>query len=428
MGAMAIDARRGDDASQPEDLFACAGPSEQLRFNAAISPALPAFCDQADRLGWSGREPSSLTFLEADAEVERLSGFFRSLGLRENAIVAVALPNSTEACLTIVALDRAGLTPAFLPVATARETAAQLVESLAAAGVVTQSQIAYLRPASDWRDVAAGYFGLRFPMAFGPGVPDGLIDLDRAASGFGEVSEITPQSADAPPSGFVTFETQDGNLRPVFRSWKSAIAATRLFLATAGYRRGDRVVSLLAQDDFRSLATGLLASLASGSALVAHGLFSSRALMESLADEARTLIVAPGWMEADLARLELSANVANIVLVHRAPVRFKARPPLTHGVVDALAFGETALLAKARDARGQFALSLEPIDGSGEAEALLEARRDETGRISFRGPAAAVSAFGASQADDSSGVWRRSPFAAEIFAGIVIGVSAIDGV
>lgn len=426
MRAMAIDAQRMDETPRQEALFACAGPSEQLRLNAAIAPDAHAYGDQANRRDWSGREPRAMTFIEADAEADRLAGFFRSLGLQERAVVAVALPNGSEASLTIVALDRAGLTPALIPVATRREEAAPLVESLGVAGVVTQSRIAELRPASDWRDVAAGYFGLRFPMTFGPDAPDGVIDLDRVATPQSDPVQEAP--ATESPSGFVTFETQDGNLRPVFRSWRSAIAATRVFLATARYERGDRIVSLLAQDDFRSLTTGLLAALASGASLLSHGLFSSAAFIGSLTNEARTVIVAPGWMEADLARLDLSTNVASVVLVHEAPVRFKARAPLTHGVVDALSFGETALLAKARGARGQFALSLEPSDGPNAGEPLLETRRDDSGRIFFRGAAAAVSAFDARSDQHDSSLWRASPFEAEIFAGIVIGVSAARSV
>lgn len=425
MGAMAIEARRADEAPRPDALFHCGGPSAQLRLNAAISPELPAFADQTDRRSWSDREPKALSFVEADAEVDRLAGFFRSLGLRDGAIVAVALPNCSEASLTITALDRAGLTPALLSVAIAGDAAAPLVESLGVAGVVTQSRIAELAPAVEWRDVAAGYFGLRFPMAFGPGAPDGVIDLDQVRGAPVESGDDAP-SAQADASGFITFEGRDGALLPVFRSWRSAIAAARVFLDTAGYSRGDRIVSLLAQDDFRSLTTGLVAALTSGATLVSHGLFSSHAFIASIASEERAIIVAPGWMEADLAKLDLGANVSKVVLVHEAPVRFKARAPLTHGVVDALAFGERALLSRARGARGQFALSLEASGPAGDGVGLLEARRDENGRIFFRGAAAEAAPHAERDGVRDPDAWRATPYYAEVFAGIVIGVSEID--
>lgn len=427
MGAKAIEAQRADDAPRPEALFACEGPSAQLRLNAAISPEITAFSDQADRRSWSDRDARALSFLEADAEADRLAGFFRSLGLRDGALVAVALPNGCEACLTVAALDRAGLTPALLSVAMTAEAAAPLVESLGVAGVVTQSRIAELSPAIEWREVAAGYFGLRFPMAFGPGAPDGLIDLDQARAAPVEGGDDAPGSqSDA--SGFVSFEARDGALRPVFRTWRSAIAAARAFLDTAGYRRGDRIVSLLAQDDFRSLTTGLVAALTSGATLVSHGLFSSQVFVASLAGAERAIVVAPGWMEADLAKLDLGADVASVVLVHEAPVRFKARAPLTHGVVDALAFGETALLSRARGARGQFALSLETSGADGDGAALLEARRDENGRIFFRGPAAQALPYGERGVAPSPDAWRETPYFAEVFAGIVIGVSEFGAI
>ena len=108
------------------------------------------------------------------------------------------------------------------------------------------------------------------------------------------------------------------------------------------------------------------------------------------------------------------------MLVHQAPVRFKAQTPLTHGVTDALAFGEIALLTQARDARGRFALSLDRPDLD---PAMLAVRREADGRIQFRGMAAQAAPLDGRTPPVEADIWRDCGFIAEVFAGIVIGVT-----
>jgi mycobactin salicyl-AMP ligase len=420
-------ARSGSVPSEASEakLPDCVGISDLLRMNANLSPDKAAFVDQMGREEWSGRHAACQTFAAANNLSSRLSAFFLSLGLPERALVGVSLPNGSEAAAVLVALDRAGLTACLLPVAWSRDTLAAVTEDLAIACIVTQSRIGPLCPAETWREIAAGYFGLRFILSFGPSVPDGVIDLDRM------IPDVAPEGCpEAEPrprtdSGYISFDNRDGVLTPHFRTWNSSLAAARVFLAAAGYEPSDRIVSLLAQDDHRSLTTGLTAALLSCASVEFHGLFCGNALLHSLAAEGPMRIVAPGWMEADLARLELGPSVRGIVLVHKAPVRFKARAPLTFGVVDALAFGELALLAKPRTSRGQFALSLDaPVIGNPASQSqLLDVRRDEEGQIQFRGLAASTAVVTRDAIGAVPEGWQASGYTAEVFAGIVIGVS-----
>jgi len=410
-----------------------------MRMHATVRPDEAAFIDQANRNGWSGRPSSSWTFAEADDVCSRLADYFVSLGLPSRAMVGVSLPNGSEAAVVLAALDRAGLNACLLPVAWSDDALSAATENLGIACIVTQSRIGPLRPAEIWRGIAAGYFGLRFIVSFGPSVPDGVVDLDRVVlddlaqvpDDLAEVADDLAQTATGtqPRShadcGFVSFEERGEAVTPCFRTWNSSLAAARVFLSAARYEPGDRVVSLLAQDDHRSLTTGLIAALAAGAGIEFHGLFSGRTLLSSLAGEGPKRIVAPGWIEADLARLELGPAVHGVVLVHQAPVRFKARAPLTFGVVDALAFGELALLAKPRTARGQFALSLDApaVEDPASQSQLLSVRRDEDGQIQFRGLAASTSEVTRGGIGSAQVGWRSSGYTAEVFAGIVIGVS-----
>ena len=86
-------------------------PSALLRAAAATTPDAPAFLAPAGRMGSTGRDAVHLDFAQADIQVDRLAGIFRSLGLPHGALLGVSLLAGPEACLTIIALDRAGLTP-----------------------------------------------------------------------------------------------------------------------------------------------------------------------------------------------------------------------------------------------------------------------------------------------------------------------------
>jgi mycobactin salicyl-AMP ligase len=403
----------------------CNGVSSLLRTSAQLIPGATAFIDQAQRDEWSGRAAGSWTFASADAAATRLARFFISLDLPKRAMVGVCLASGTEVPLVLVALERAGLTACLLPVAWPQEAQAAAVEDLGISCVVTQSKLGSLRPAESWREIAAGYFGLRFILSFGPSVPDGVMDLDGMILEQPSTHPDDDQFSNDLSGGYVSFDCGGGRPKPYFRTWTSAVASARVFLSAGRFDPSDRIISLLAQDDHRSLTTGLVAALAVGASVEFHGLFSSGPLLESLAHGSPARIVAPGWMEPNLARLDLDPSVRGVVLVHRAPVRFKARAPLTSGVVDALAFGELALLAKPRNARGQFALSLDTpeVKDAASHSQLLRVRRDEGGQILFSGLAAEAFPTDRNLSGEKPNGWCSSGYAADLFAGIVIGVS-----
>src|SRR5215218_3092364 len=102
-----------------------------------------------------------------------------------------------------------------------------------------------------------------------------------------------------------------------------------------------------------TIAAGLAAALLSGATLECHGLFDAAGLGQALDNDVPTHLVAPGWLEPAIAAAGLSSRLASTVLVHAAPIRFRATMPLRANVVDVIAFDELALMARARDAAGR---------------------------------------------------------------------------
>jgi hypothetical protein len=392
-------------------------------------PERLALLDQPGREDWSGRPRIAWSYSTADEIRRRLAGFFAGLGLPPGAVVGLCLPGGSEACLSLLAVEEAGLTPCLLPAGWSEAELGAAVEAANVQVVVTQGVVGEQRPAERFCRLAAGYFGLRFVCAFGPLVPDGVIDLDRVMLGPEEVAPGASPSADGRDTGLVTFSRRPGPARPLFRPFRSTVAAAVTVLVAAKIEPGERVLSLLAPDDHRGITTGLMAALLSGAALEHHGLFDGRTLMSALAQPTHpmpTHLVAPGWMEPHLAKANLPPSVRSVILIHDAPVRFRAKAPLSRRVVDILALDELALIARAR--RGdQFALTLadDPSAGSAPARHLMRVRTGADGAIEVAGAACDVRAFERGQSGPATpgAEWRSSGYKAEVFAGIVIGVS-----
>jgi mycobactin salicyl-AMP ligase len=297
----------------------------------------------------------------------------------------------------------------LLPLAWSEGDLGDALETAGAQAVVTQALIGEERPAELFCRVACRYFGLRFVCVFGPFVPDGVIDLDRIITDGAEPASSS--GSEERDRGLVTFGRRAGPAAPIHRAGRSLVAAAVIFLIATRIGAGERVLTLLPPDDHPGL-TGFAAALLSGATFECHGLFDSRVLTKALDDETPTHLIAPGWLEASIAEAGLDRLVASTVLVHAAPIRFKAKTLLKRNVVDVLAFDETALVARARDARGQLALSIGDEDGQAATRNLLQIRRDGDGMIFFAGLAADVQDFKrfgmAHASDESNGAIRDS--------------------
>jgi hypothetical protein len=389
------------------------------------APGRAVFRDQPGREAWSCRPARDWGAAPAHEAVIRLSSYFASLGLPPRALIGICLPGDTEAVLALLAAERSGLTACLLPVGADRGTLAEVIETAGIQAVVTQAMVGEHRPAELLCTIAAGYFRLRFLMAFGPEIPDGVIDLDRVLSEHRDRVPMRPDSADVTPAGMVTLSRREGASRLLFRPYASLIAATASILGPAKIRPEHRILSLLAPDDLRGIAVGPVAALLSGALFEQHGIFDGAALLSALDDSRPTHLVAPGWMEPSLAKIELPSSLASIVLVHDAPVRFRANTELKGRIIDVLAFDEIALIAAARTPSGLFALSLDAASGDKAVADLLHIRVESDGTVFFSGPAALAGEVERGRLPDPADAasWRNSGFRADLFAGIIIGVS-----
>jgi mycobactin salicyl-AMP ligase len=403
--------------------------SSLLAATAERHPERIALIDQVGRQDWSGRPRIDWSHHFARHIVNKLAHFLAGLGLKAGSTIGLCLPNGSEACLSLFAIEQAGFIPCLLPLGMSEKNLSRAVEAAHIQAVITQSVIDNERPAYMFCRIAAGYFGLRFICAFGPMVPDGVVDLDQIIAS--ENNAAPPMAAPLAhdDAGIITFSRLSKTIKPVFRPCQSLVAATVNYLIAARISPGDRILTLLPPDDLLGLTTGLVASILSGATLECHGLFNSKVFLASLDRGERTHLVVPGWMEPALAKIPLPPHIISVVLAHRAPIKFKAKSLLRNATIDVLSFDELAIIARPRDAQGRFALSLEDNFGKENITTrnLLRVRREEDGAVSVSGLAASIRDYKRSHEATPPAPhtqWIRSGFVADVFANILIAVRA----
>ncbi len=403
------------------------GLGSLLAATARHHPDRIAVIDPVDKPTWSGRPAITWTYAAAAEIVERLARGLRGWRLPAGSRIGLCLPGSAESVLAILAVEAAGHVAVMLPVSWDEERLLTAAQGVGLSAVLTQARLGGAAPAERLCTVAMRYFGLRYLAAFGPDVPDGVINLDRFVldGPAGPAPERPPA-----PAGLVTFAGGDPD-RPVFRSGEALIAAAAAHLVAARVAPGERILSLLGPHDLRGLATGLAAAIVAGATLEVLPLFDGAAFANALRRPGPTHLVAPAFLEKNLAGRDLPPALRSATFVHRAPARLPARSRAPGGpqalrletVIDTLAFDETALLSGRRGAAGDLSQVLGRPERLALPAGLMEMRHGADARITFRGQAcSAVALQRGVPRSATTGEWRETPYAAILFAGLATGV------
>ncbi|GEP01684.1 AMP-binding protein [Methylobacterium haplocladii] len=401
-----------------------------LRLTARRHPDRVALVDPADKPLWSGRPAITWTYAAAAEIVDRLARGLRGWRLPPGSRVGLCLPGSAENALALLAVEAAGHVPCLLPVSWDEDSLVAAVQGAGVSAVLTQARLGTAAPAERLCAVAARYFGLRYVAAFGPDVPDGVINLDRVVLDERAAADEAVPVSPAVSGGIISFAAGDPG-RPIHRGGGALVAAAAAHLVATRVGPDERILSLAAPHDLRGLVTGLVAALVSGAGLEMLPLFDGAAFATALARDVPTHLVVPGFLEANLVGRALPASLRSIGLAHRAPVRFpnRSRRPdqaLRHDtVIDTVAFDETAIVSGRRGTGRDLALVLAAPERLGLPETVMAIRRDEEGRLAFRGQACASAPLqrGIPLAEPVQS-WRTTPYAPMVSAGLATEIIA----
>lgn len=409
------------DLATPVGAALLPGALSRLLFDAAVSrPGRPAFRDGPGREKWCDRSPLLLSNEVAAEAVRRLSLFLRRLGLEPGSAVGIWLPNGSEAALSILAIEDAGLTPCLIAITASAGQLSSAIQGADLRALVTQSRFGPDRLAEKACFVAAGFFNLRHLLAFGPDVPHGVVDLDAVLLAPRSSETAFPPSAIPRPPGLLVLERTVPGATPIHWPCSALLAGAGQLAREGKIEPGRRIVTFSPPDDLDGVTSGLITALVTGATFEAHAVFESDALLDTLARPEQGHLVAPGSLEEGLAEAGVKSLVTSTMLLHRAPARFDTAPKGSGAFVDVLSFGGTGFLAAARDEAG----GLGTLLGSGFATGLtgfFEAFINDDGELCARSAGSVLNERSSPASDD----WRRLGFRATRAAGRVVALSQV---
>ena len=364
-----------------------------FRRAAVHDPDALALCDPPNRSSFTDGEPRRLTYAQADRAISALAAKFCRAGLQADTVVAIQLPNTVEAVITLLAVLRAGMIAVPLPVLWRQKEMLGALRPLGVKAIVTAARIGAVRHADLAGEVGAELFSIRFVCGFGDRLPDGVLPLDdvfetqsastvpRTLRG-GQASEhVAVVTLDVTPTGLV----------PVARSHSELIAGGLALAQEIGVGPHMSIVAAIPPTSFAGLAVTLVPWLFGGGCLSLHHGFDARTFAEQIGAPANTAIL-PGPALAPLAKAGRLQSLKGIVALWRSPEQLNTSPSWTGParLIDVPCFGELGIIAAPRDADGlPAAMPLGPVGAPHD----IETARSKNGTLVLRGAMVPKAAF-----------------------------------
>lgn len=327
---------------------------------ARKAPERTALIDPPNRHAFTDGTSRRLSFAEAAAAMEALAGRFASLGLSEDDVVAVQLPNTLEAYLVLLALMRARLIACPLPTLWREYDLNLALSQVAPRALITALRIDGHAHAEMMRFVAGDNLSVRHVLAFGAEVPDGVVSLDAALAGDAASGVPLPRrrTRAADHVATICFEAIGRTApRPVPRSHNQLVAAAQQHMAAADITGADVILTPYPPTGLLPLAAAFGPLVLAGATLALHQPFDAQLLEQSLVDHRPSYtILPPGLIAALSAAGTLSSGRAKLKRIGCAwPAAYLAHaeafPAAQAGgvpLIDLYTFGETATLALPR--------------------------------------------------------------------------------
>jgi hypothetical protein len=362
-----------------------------------------ALTDPPNRTSFTSGAPRQLTFAQTDRAISALAAKLCRLGLQTDTVVAIQLANTVESIVTLLAVLRAGMIAAPLPLMWRKHDIVAALRNIGAKAIVTSTRIGTVPHGDIAMDVAAELFPIRFICAFGDNPPDGVVPLDDIFTQ--EQAAIVPRSARVTEDGehpgdhvaAITFDVTPAGLVPVARSHMQLLAGGAASFLEAGALQNARTLSTIPPASFAGIAVTLLPWLTGGGTLSLHHGFD-RDVFATQAQDQDTIVV-PGPVLPALAQAGLFGSASQtVVALWRSPEQMVSTPVWRGppALVDVACFGEIALLAARR---GNYGLPADiPLGKVGAPRAsstvaIAETARGVNGTLLLRGRMVPVHAF-----------------------------------
>ncbi|CEJ13012.1 enterobactin synthase subunit F [bacterium YEK0313] len=372
-----------------------------LRRAAENRPQALALVDAPNRPHIVGGEPRRFDWAGLDAAVDALAGRLRAHSFPLDSVIATQFPLGADGIVALLAVIRAGLVAAPLPLGWGRREIVRHLQRLGARAILTAGRAGPVDCADIMRFAAAEAFSVRFVMSIGAPVLDGVVALDDALLAGAASDRIeTPRTGNAADHvALVTADaTADGHLA-VARSHNQLIAGGLVAYMAGAPDEASVFAATLSIDAFTGLALQVVPWLMSAGTLIAHPPFAPRAFADSLVASGVTHAVLPAAAAACLfTPAAASPALRHLTLLTRRPGEIAPALAIRPDGVAADVFfglGETGIArALATGAAAGIAAGPDTFaTGAGQAPVLVETRRSPAGSLQLRGAMVPVSAF-----------------------------------
>jgi hypothetical protein len=320
----------------------------------ARRPDAPALIDPPDRSSFTDGPVRRLSYAEADRAIAALAARLREFGLPTDAVVAIQLPNTVESVIALLAVMRAGLIAAPLPLLWRHADAATALSRVAARALIGCQRVGDVVHGDLAMHIAAETFTIRFLCGFGENLPDGVVPLDDIFEGDDEPPAVERQGAPSDHVALLTFDITADGIVPVARSHAELMAAGLAVHLEARIEPDSVFLGALAAASFAGVAGMILPWLLAAGTLVLHHPFAPAVFARQRSEENCAVAVLPGPMVMRLAEAGLIAG-ETVLAVWRAPERLHSSAPWSGSapLVDIAVFGEIGLIAARRGAGGK---------------------------------------------------------------------------
>lgn len=360
-------------------------------------PDAIALCDPPNRARFTDGAPRRLSYRDADRIVSAIAARLCRLGLKTDAIIAVQLPNTVEAVLTILGVLRAGMIAAPLPLLWRRADMIAALGRIGPKAIVTTAQVGGFNHCALAMQVAAEMFPVRYVCAFGETPGDGAVAFDDLLVPKAQESLLQIQR-DSNPAGHVavaTFEVTSRGHIAIARNHMELIGGGLAAVLESRLKQDSVLLGCTAIGSFAGLALTMVPWLLTGGTLSLHHSFDALAFSVQCHFERCDTIVLPGPLTQRFVQAGLLSHpqLQNVLALWRMPERLSTSSRWHHPyarLIDVAVFGETGLICARRGDDGA-ALRI-PLGavfaprGASNAVAVAETARSEAGRLAMRGP------------------------------------------
>ncbi|MEM8794814.1 MAG: AMP-binding protein [Pseudomonadota bacterium] len=331
-----------------------------------------AICDDPSKPQWTGSPARSLSFNELDSEVELLAAFLRGLNLGPSAVVAYYGPGTVEAYVSILAIHRAGLAAAPIPLFWREHDLKDYLDRIQARAIITCDRVEDDNLGLRARNVAQEMFNIRYVFGYGEGLPDGVMNLDQ-------IMEMA--SAQASEAAFFDLPNPGGtaillppalanpDLPPAIKRSSNHLNAAYQ-AAVPDIPECKRLLLAFAPTGYAGILMGLLGLLRSSHTLYLHHYRDADHLSWHIEDVAADCVVVPNSIAE-----EVPAGPSMVCLVHKNshlpsafPIDWIDQPP---AIFDLTILNEFAAIGLMRPS-GQTEPEGLPIDPDQQTPGLLK--------------------------------------------------------